>query len=69
MVYRPGFLEVLTYLAGVSYPSRRRELVEAARVNGASEEVLRLIRGLHDQVFDDDAEVSNALANADGYEH
>jgi hypothetical protein len=66
MVYRPGFLEVLGYLAGVSYPSEPRQLLEAARLNGASEEVLQVLRSLSDHQYDDGTEVSEALADADG---
>jgi hypothetical protein len=40
------FSEVVKYLDGVKFPMRRRALYEAARLNGAPQEILDLIMRL-----------------------
>jgi hypothetical protein len=62
MADNPSFIEVQKYLAGVDYPATKDQLMEAARGNKASDEVLDLLDGLPDREFEGPTGVSEAVA-------
>ncbi|MEV0809053.1 DUF2795 domain-containing protein [Micromonospora sp. NPDC050200] len=50
------------YLAGLDYPVSREDLVRWGQENGASTELLQILRALPAEQFDDPAELRAALA-------
>lgn len=65
MASQPTFIETQRYLKGVDYPCRPTDLVEAARNEGAPEQILDLLGNLEDRDYDAPTEVSEALAAQD----
>jgi hypothetical protein len=59
-------VEVQSYLKGVDYPASREDLVQAARRNGASGEVLQILQRLPGEKLDSPAAVSHAYAEERG---
>ncbi|MDR5755004.1 MULTISPECIES: DUF2795 domain-containing protein [unclassified Caballeronia] len=55
------FIQIQKALKGVDYPTDKQTLVETARSNGASEDVLSALGALPDQQFQTPAEVSKAV--------
>jgi len=55
--------EVQQFLGGVDYPSRRDDLVDAARSNGADESVINTLQALPDDDFQTATDVSEALGD------
>jgi hypothetical protein len=53
-------------LKGVDYPADKQTLVETARSNGASEDVMSALDALPDQQFQTPAEVSKAVGQEEG---
>ena len=57
-------VEVQTFLDGVSYPTRKGDLVREAERKGASQNVRSTLERLPDQRFSDPTEVSEAVGKA-----
>lgn len=55
-------LQLQEYLAGLDYPVSREDLVRWGQENGASTEMLQMLRALPAEHFDDPAELSEALS-------
>lgn len=53
-------------LKGVSYPADRSTLVEAARGNGADDDVVRQLEGMGDGEYESPAKVNAAVKEAGG---
>lgn len=53
------------FLAGVSYPASRDDLIEHARGNRAPPDVMELIEGLPDQEFGGPQDVQKAYPEAE----
>lgn len=51
---------VQSYLSGVSYPASKEDLLTAAKRNGASSEVMEILRGFEDEQFGGPQEVMKA---------
>ena len=49
--------EVQRYLAGADYPCSKEQLIKAARSNGASEDVINLLRQLPDTNYNSPTDV------------
>ncbi|MEH0819461.1 DUF2795 domain-containing protein [Micromonospora sp. URMC 105] len=49
------------YLAGLDYPVSREDLIRWGQENGASTEMLQMLRALPADQFDDPAELHEAL--------
>lgn len=56
---------VQRYLAGVSYPASRDDLIEHARQNGAPQEIMKLVEGMPDQEFGGPQDVQKAYGEAE----
>lgn len=54
-------LQLQEYLAGLDYPVSREDLVRWGQENGASTELLQLLRALPAEQFDDPADLNEAL--------
>ncbi len=59
---RPSPIEVQKALGGADYPTTRDQLVDTARSNRASEDVVGLIGRLPDHDYDSPAAVSKEIA-------
>jgi len=57
-------IELQKYLAGVDYPASRDDLVEAAKGNGADDDVVQALQGLGDDSFEKPTDVSAAISNS-----
>lgn len=60
------FIDMQKALKGVDYPADKQTLVETARSNGASEDVMSALDALPDQQFQTPAEVSKAVGQEEG---
>ena len=56
------FIKVQKYLSGVSYPASKKDLVQHARDNKASNDVLEALASMPDKEYDGPNEVSKAVA-------
>ncbi|MBM0237038.1 DUF2795 domain-containing protein [Micromonospora sp. ATA32] len=54
-------VQLQEYLAGLDYPVSREDLVRWGQENGASTEVLQMLRALPVEQFDSPAELSESL--------
>lgn len=54
-------IEVQKHLGGVSYPAQRDELVDAARGNGAGDDIVQALQSLPGQSYDGPDQVMKAL--------
>ncbi|SCE89704.1 Protein of unknown function (DUF2795) [Micromonospora matsumotoense] len=54
-------LQLQEYLAGLDYPVSREDLVRWGQENGASTELLQLLRALPAEQFNDPADLNEAL--------
>jgi hypothetical protein len=54
-------VQLQEYLAGLDYPVSREDLVRWGQENGASTEMLQMLRALPPEEFDSPAELSEAL--------
>ncbi|AXE96486.1 DUF2795 domain-containing protein [Paraburkholderia sp. 22099] len=59
---QPNPIEVQKALHGVDYPTTREKLVEAARSNGANQDIVDLVGELPDKNYDSPAAVSKQLS-------
>jgi hypothetical protein len=57
----PNPIELQKHLAGVDYPADRGQLVQAARDNGADEELCRMLEKMPDQQYSGPDKVTEAL--------
>lgn len=55
-------VQLQEYLAGLDYPVSREDLVRWCQENGASTELLQLLRALPVEQFDSPIELNDALA-------
>lgn len=51
-------------LAGVDYPADKQQLIDIARDNSASDEVLRALEGMPDQEYGSPTDVTSALSDS-----
>jgi hypothetical protein len=56
-------IEVQKYLSGIDYPCEKQDLIDAARNNGADENVISELEGLPDDTYESPADVSEALGD------
>ncbi|MGC5021617.1 DUF2795 domain-containing protein [Micromonospora sp. DT47] len=56
-------VQLREYLAGLDYPVSREDLVRWAQENGASTELLQMLKALPAEQFDDPAELNESLAS------
>jgi hypothetical protein len=61
---QPEFIEVQKYLSGVSYPATRDQLVEQAKSNGASQDVIEALSGMAEGEYDGPNRVSSAVTKS-----
>ncbi|HPW68600.1 MAG: DUF2795 domain-containing protein [Desulfomonilia bacterium] len=54
--------EVQQFLHGIDYPARKDDLIKKARDNGASDDVMKLLRDFPDQDFSSPVDVSKAVS-------
>ena len=54
-------VQLQEYLAGLDYPVSKEDLVRWGQENGASTEVLQMLKALPVEQFDSPAELSDAL--------
>lgn len=55
-------IQVQKYLSGVDYPCDRRDIVRAARNNGAGAEIVDALESMPDRMFDGPNAVSEAMS-------
>lgn len=55
-------VQLQEYLAGLDYPVSREDLIRWAQENGASTELLQMLRALPAEQFNDPAELHESLA-------
>ena len=55
-------IELQKSLAGVDYPASRDDLVEAAKGNGASDDILSALGDLGENSFEKPTDVSSAIS-------
>lgn len=51
---------VQTYLAGVGYPAKKRDLLNAAKSNGAPAEIMDVLKGLDEEEYGGPQDVMKA---------
>ena len=59
----PDFIEVQKFLSGMDYPARKDEILEHARSQGASDDVLQALEGISDREYDGPNAVSQEVAS------
>ncbi|MDI2099223.1 DUF2795 domain-containing protein [Ruicaihuangia caeni] len=59
----PSPIEVQKHLSGVDYPATKDELLRAAEVNGADDDIIDLLDGLDDRTYESPADVSEELGS------
>ncbi|WP_035279946.1 DUF2795 domain-containing protein [Actinokineospora spheciospongiae] len=57
-------IELQKHLSGVDYPASRQDLVEHARSDGASEEILQALENMPDRTYDGPNAVSQAASKS-----
>jgi hypothetical protein len=58
-------IETQKYLKGVDYPADRQTLVEAARGNGAPDEIVEALSSMDSDSFDGPSAVMSGMSDAD----
>ena len=58
----PDFIEVQKYLSGMDYPATKSDIVEHARGQGASEDVVQALDRTADREYDGPNAVSEEVA-------
>lgn len=56
-------IEVQKYLKGVDYPAKKEDLVEAAKKNGADQEICEMIEHLPNQEFEKPTDITKAMGS------
>ena len=64
MADRPIQIDVQKYLSGVDYPAGRADLVGTAQAQGAPQEVIDALEGLHDTQFDSPVQVTEGISGS-----
>jgi hypothetical protein len=62
MAEKPTPIELQKYLSGVDYPASKSELLEAAKSNGAPEDLLGALESASQDEFDGPTAVSSAIS-------
>jgi hypothetical protein len=62
MAEKPTPIEMQKYLAGVEYPASKSDLLEAARSNGAPEDLPGALESVAQDEFDGPTAVSSAIS-------
>ncbi|MCP3722967.1 DUF2795 domain-containing protein [Paraburkholderia sp. CNPSo 3272] len=57
------FVEVQKALKGANYPADKNSLIDAARANGADDDVMKRLDALPEQEYQSPADVSKAVGN------
>jgi hypothetical protein len=58
------FIEVQKYLAGINYPATKEELIDHAKKQNASKDVIDALSALPDGEYDGPNKVSSAVAKS-----
>ena len=58
----PDFIEVQKYLSGMDYPATKSDIVDHARGQGASEDVVQALDQIADREYDGPNAVSEEVA-------
>jgi hypothetical protein len=61
---QPEFIEVQKYLSGVGYPATKDQLVEQAKSNGASQDVIEALSAMPEGEYDGPNRVSSAVTKS-----
>lgn len=61
MADMPDPIELQKYLAGIDYPANRATLVEAARSNGAPDDIVSALEKAGSDIFETPAQVSKEV--------
>ena len=61
---QPEFIEVQKHLSGASYPATKDQLIEQARSNGASEDVIEALSRMPEGEYDGPNRVSSAVTGS-----
>jgi len=59
----PNPIQVQKFLGGVDYPADKSTLLDAARDEGADDNVLQALEALPDQTFDSPTDVSSRIGH------
>jgi len=54
-------VEIERYLKGVDYPAKKNDLIKHARQQGASQDVLEILKDLREENFNGPVDVSKAV--------
>jgi len=57
--------EVERYLKGVNYPAKKQDLIKHAQQQGANQDVIEVLKEMHDQNFNSPVEVNKAVGEID----
>lgn len=57
------FIDVQKALKGANYPADKQSLIETAKANGASDDVLKRLDALPDEEYQSPADVSKGVGN------
>ena len=60
----PDFIEVQKYLSGMDYPAAKSDILEHARGQGASEDVVQALEQIADREYDGPNAVSEEVAKS-----
>jgi hypothetical protein len=58
-------IQVQKYLKGMDYPASKKDLIEHARKNDATDDIISMLEGMKVNKFNDPADVSKALGDSD----
>jgi hypothetical protein len=61
MAVKGSAAELEKYLKGIDFPATKQDLLSKARANGAPQEVIDMINGLHEDRFNSPIDVSKAF--------
>jgi hypothetical protein len=58
-------VQVQKYLKGIDYPATKQQLIEHAKKNQASDDVISMLEDIKGNKFNDPADVSKGLKDSD----
>lgn len=58
-------IQIQKYLKGMDYPATKEELIEHARNNEASDDIISMLENMKTRKFNTPAEVSKALGDSE----
>ncbi|HLN20541.1 MAG TPA: DUF2795 domain-containing protein [Bacteroidales bacterium] len=58
-------IQVQKYLKGISYPVDKKQLIEHARNNDATDDIISMLEGMKSNRFNDPSDVSKALKDSE----